>query len=158
MAISDTTGTKIYIGPATTLTSAAAIAGATITWVEIGEVESITEFGDQASTITFNSLSDGRVRKRKGVRDAGDVTVNVANDPLDLGQIACIEAEKTKFYYPFKVVPADAPTEAGEDSEFYFGALVMSARINPGAANATIMRSIVLAINTDVHEQPATAG
>lgn len=155
MAISDTSGTKCYIGPATTLETGAEIEAASIVWTEIGEVESIGEFGDTNASITFTSLSDARVRKRKGAADAGDVTINVANDPNDAGQQAAIAASKTKFYYPIRVVPNDRPTPTGTDSEFYFAALVMSARINPGAANATIMRAINLAINTDVHEVPA---
>lgn len=153
-ALSDGLGTKVFIGPVATsddTTTYPALTG----WVEIAEVESIGEFGDAASAITFTSLSKARVRKRKGARDAGDVAIVCANVPGDPGQEAAIAAEGTKFRYAFKVVAADAESEDHSDSEFYFGALVMSKRVNVGAANAVNKRTLNLAIDTDIHEVPS---
>lgn len=154
MALSDGLGTKIFIGPVATSDDTSTYAALT-PWVEIGEVESIGEFGDAASAINFTSLSSARVRKRKGARDAGDVSVVCANIPDDPGQLAAIAAEGTKYRYAFKVVAADAESEDFTDSEFYFGALVMSKRLNVGASNAVNKRTINLAIDTDIHEVPS---
>lgn len=153
-ALSDGLGTKVFIGPVATSDDTSTYAILT-GWLEISEVESIGEFGDAASAITFTSLSAARVRKRKGARDAGDVAIVCANVPGDPGQEAAIAAEGTKFRYAFKVVAADAESEDFTDSEFYFGALVMSKRVNVGASNAVNKRTINLAIDTDIHEVPS---
>lgn len=153
-ALSDGLGTRVFIGPVATSDDTSTYAALT-PWVEIAEVESIGEFGDAASAITFTSLSSSRVRKRKGARDAGDVSIVCANVPEDPGQIAAIAAEGTKFRYAIKIVPADAASEDHTDSEFYFGALVMSKRVNVGASNAVNKRTFNLAIDTDIHEVPS---
>lgn len=156
-ALSDGLGTKVFIGPVATSDDTSTYAALT-GWVEIAEVESVGEFGDSASAITFTSLSAARVRKRKGARDAGDVAIVCANIPGDPGQEAAIEAEGTKFRYAFRIEAADAPNETGTDSAFYFGALVMSKRLNVGASNAVNKRSFNLGIDTDIHEVPAEPG
>jgi len=153
-ALSDGLGTRVFIGPVATSDDTSTYAALT-GYVEIAEVESIGEFGDSASAITFTSLSSARVRKRKGARDAGDVSIVCANVPGDPGQEAAIAAEGTKFRYAFKIVPADAASEDHTDSEFYFGALVMSKRVNVGASNAVNKRTFALAIDTDIHEVPS---
>lgn len=156
MGIASTTGAKIYIGP---VNSAAAdeTAYSALSYVEIGEVESIGEFGDQASTIEFTSLADARVRKRKGVRNAGDLNIVVANDPRDAGQLDMVEAEATEFTYAFKVVVADAPDANDTDSTFYFRGLVASARLNVGAANDIVKRTFVVLIDSAIVEVPSEA-
>lgn len=156
MAISSTTGAKIFIGPVNdTADDEAAYSG--LVYTEVKEVESIGEFGDQASTVTFTSLGDARVRKRKGVRDAGDLAVSVANDPRDPGQLALVAAEATEFSYAVKVVLADAPDANDTDSTFYFRALVASARLNVGEANAIIRRAFAFLIDSKIIEVPSEA-
>lgn len=154
MALSDGLGTKVFIGPVATSDDTSTYPSLT-GWVEIGEVESVGEFGDSSSPITFTSLSAARVRKRKGARDAGDVSIVCANIPGDPGQEAAIAAEGTKFRYAFKVVAADAQSDDFTDSEFYFGALVMSKRANVGQSNAVNKRTFNLGIDTDIHEVPS---
>ncbi len=156
MALSDGIGSKVFIGPATASLDASTITALT-PCVEVKECESIPEFGDSSATITFTSLSAGRVRKRKGARDAGDITVTFANIPDDPGQLAMIAAEKSKSNFAIKVVAADEPDEDGTPSEFYLIALVNSAKVNVGASNAVNKRAFSLLIQ-DVHEVPAEAG
>lgn len=154
MAIAPTTGAKIYLGPVNSVADDAT-AYAALSYTEIKQVESIGEFGDSASTITFTSLGDARVRKRKGVRDAGDLSVTVANDPLDPGQIAAIAAQATDFSYAIKVLLADGADANDTDSVFYFRALVSSARLNVGAANEIIKRTFAMLIDSQVIEVPS---
>lgn len=155
MAIASTTGATISIAPpnaaADTLSEYEAL-----TWTEIKEVETIGEFGDAATTIEFTALGDARVRKRKGVRNAGDLAVTVANDALDPGQQAAIDAEKTEFVYPVRIVLADAADANDTDSAFYFKALVASARLNIGGANEMIRRAFAFLIDTAILEDPST--
>lgn len=156
MAIASTTGAQIFIGPINTtaddITTYAALA-----YTEIGTVESIGEFGDQAATIEFTALADARVRKRKGVRNAGDLNVVCGEDPLDAGQRAAIAAEATEYTYAVKVVAANAADENDTDSTWYFRALVASARINIGAANEIIKRNFAFLIDSAIREDPSEA-
>ena len=154
MALASTTGTQVFIGPVNS-TAATSTQYAALAYVEIGLVETIGEFADSASTITFTSLGDARVRKRKGVRDAGDLTLTCANDPLDAGQKAAIAAQTTESTYAFKISLQDGADANDTDSVFYFRALVGSARLNVGGANAIIRRSFALLIDTPVLEIPS---
>lgn len=162
MAIAATTGAKIYIsgsGSTPTANSSAADESdySALTYVEIGDVESVSEFGDQASVITSQTLGDARIRKRKGARDAGDATITVLNNPLDNGQLAMIAAEQTEFTYAFKVVLADGADANDTDSIFYFRALVGSARLSGLQPNEIIKRAFVAFIDSAIVEVPSTA-
>lgn len=157
MAIASSTGAQIFIGPVNSTADDHTAYVALTPYTEIKEVESIGEFGDQASTITFTSLGDARVRKRKGVRDAGDLNVVVANDPLDAGQKLAVAAQATDFSNAFKVQLADAADANDTDSTFFFRALTASARLNVGAANNIIKRSFAVLIDSQVIESPSVA-
>lgn len=162
MPVTTASGTKIFIGPTTAVTGATdaailtaykALAG----WQEIKEVDSLGEFGDEASDVTFTSLSDGRVRHMKGARDAGVLSLVVGRDPLDVGQKAARAAEKTKFAYAFKVIAEDEPDEDGTPTTFFFHALVQSARENFGEADNVVKTTFNLGITTAMFEEPAAA-
>jgi hypothetical protein len=155
MAINTSLGTKFYIGPITPSVPATESAYAALSYQEIGSIQSISEFGDQAGAINFTDLGASRVRKFKGARDAGQITVQVANDPADAGQQAAIEAEKTKFDYAVKVVLADAADANDTNSTFFFTAKVSSVRMNVGDANSMLMRSLVFDIDSAVLEVPS---
>lgn len=156
MAIGTSAGTKIYIGPVNNAANdESAYAG--LTWVEIGGVETISEFGDSATIATFLALADARVRKYKGADDAGDVTITVGNDARNAGQIAAVAASKTKFNYAFKVVVADAPDSNDTDSTFYFRGPVTGRRVNVNGANDVTRRAFVVAINSEIVEVPSEA-
>lgn len=154
MGIASSTGAQVFIGPVNS-TAVDQTHYAALAYTEIAPVETIGEFADSASTITFTSLGDARVRKRKGVRDAGDLTITCANDPLDVGQKAAIAAEKTENTYAFKISLQDGADANDTDSVFYFRALVASARLNVGGANAIVRRAFALLIDSPVVEVPS---
>lgn len=159
MTVTTASGSKIFIGPTTPVTGAntAAIITAykALAWVEIKEVESLGEFGDQANDVTFTSLSDARVRHLKGARDAGVLTLVVGRDPFDAGQIAARAAEKTKFAYAIKIVAADAQDENDTPTSFFFHALVQGARENFGEADNVVKTNFDLGITTAIFEEVA---
>lgn len=155
MAVSDGIGTTFAIGPSTASDDASTITALT-PYVEVAKVETIPEFGPSAATITFTGL-DGKVLKRKGARDAGDITVTFANVPGDAGQEAMIAAEASKLKFAMKVTAADEPDEDGTPSTFYLIGLVNSNRVNVGQSNAVNKRSFSILLD-DVHEVPAEAG
>lgn len=155
MAISTSNGSKFYISgtgstPSTQTSVATASAYAALTWIEVQPVESIGQFGDTANTVTFAALGDARMRKRKGVRDAGDIVLSVAHDPLDVGQKALITADATEFTYAFKVLLADGADANDTDSVFYFRGLVSGVPIEPGGSDNIVKRSITILIDSAI--------
>lgn len=156
MTINSASGAKLYIGgvnsnPDTVLGDYQADS-----YVEVGEVEDLGEFGDESATIEFTSLGDGRVRKLKGPRDAGAMTIIVGDDMLDAGQIAMEAAEATIFDYNFKIVLNDAQTIGGTGSQHYFIGKVMSKRRNVGNATNVVRRNFAVAINSAITEVDPT--
>ena len=125
-------GTKIYIGPSQVSTPGNAAAYAALSFTEIGMVRTTPSYGDKASIQSGAVVGDGRVRKAKGARDAGDTEIVVYPDPSDTGQQALIAAEATNNYYPFKVVNPDRLNATGTDGIDYFMGLVTSKNINGG--------------------------
>lgn len=156
MAIASTTGARVYIGPVNN-TANDETAYAALSYTEVLDIESTSEFGDQASTIEFTALGDARVRKRKGVRNAGDMSMVVANNPLDTGQIALIAAEATEFTYAVKIVLADGADANDTDSVFYYRALVGSRRLGGLQANQIVKRTFAFYIDSAIVEVPSEA-
>lgn len=155
--VNTASGTKIYIGPAVgSETDTLAEFKALTAWTEIGLAESLGEFGDEATSVTFSSLGDGRVRKSKGVRNAGTLALVVGRDPTDVGQDALIAAEGTKNKFAFRIVYADRLTPSGTDSTEYFRALVLNKRTNVGNADNIVRRSFSLDIDSEILSEDAT--
>jgi hypothetical protein len=150
--INSSAGAKISIGPIIATTPEDESAYAALSYQEIGEVESIAPFGDKSGSISFTSLSDGRVRKLKGARDAGDFDIVFASDPSDAGQAAVIAAEKTKYTYALKIELEDAADENDTDSVFYMGVKVMGVPLNVGDNSAVTKRTATFAIDTPIVE------
>lgn len=126
------------------------------TYIEVGEVEDAGQFGDQSSTVTFTSLKDGRTRKLKGPRDAGDMTLVVGNDMTDAGQEALVAAEAQRYAYNVMVVLNDAISLSGNGSVLYFAAKVMSDRLNVGNVSNVVKENFILAIDTAIFRVPPT--
>ena len=125
-------------------------------WVNIGWLESIGPFGDEASEITFDSIDAGRTQKLKGTRNAGNMELICGIDYTDDGQATLRGAETEIFDYAFKVTFDDAPTD-GTASERYFIAKVMSAREVLEGANNVARLSAVLGINSNIVQVSASA-
>ena len=152
--INTASGAKLFIGGTTAISGADAaakiLAYEALTWTGVGEIEDLGEFGDESEQVTFTSLADSRVRKLKGPRDAGAMTVVVGDDMLDAGQIAMEAAEASHLDYNFKVELNDAVTLGGDNSNHYFGGKVMSKRRNVGNASNVVRRNFAIGVNTEI--------
>lgn len=155
MAIASSSGAQFFIGPVNSVADDHTAYVALTPYVEVKEIESMGEFGDTAATITFTSLADARVHKRKGVRDAGDMSIVVGNDPLDAGQLAMVAAQTTSFSNAFKVILQDGADANDTDSTFFFRAFTASTRLNVGAANNIIKRTFAVLIDSQIIERPS---
>lgn len=151
-------GTRVYIGPAVTSTSADTLAEfeAISGWTEIGLIESVGEFGDMSSDVTFAAIGDGRMRHTKGARDAGTMTLTCGHDPIDAGQLALEVAEATSDRYAFRVVLPDSPSASYSDSQYYFRGLVRSKRKNIGSNDNVVRNTYEIGIDSEIFSDPAT--
>ncbi|KWT70773.1 hypothetical protein APY04_0834 [Hyphomicrobium sulfonivorans] len=163
--ISKTAGSKLWISPVPvnpdtykTMSNAAGVAALEVIndWIQVEEIEDFGEHGDTSEEITFTSVSDGRVRKLKGSRNAGTKAIVVGRDPLDDGQVALDAAEKTDFNYAFKVQYKDAPSPSHTNSIEYFVGLVLSRPVNQGAENNVVRKTYNVSINSPIFEAPAS--
>lgn len=153
-----TAGAKLFIGPAKAFTgtdlTAADFAG--ISWTEIGGTTNLGSTGDTSELITSQQIADSRVRKMKGVRNAGSATVVCDISYDDAGQLAIIAAEKTDDSYAFKLQFNDAPA-SGTPSLRYFTALVMGAREELNEANSAMKLNVTLEIDSNIVRVSAAA-
>lgn len=148
MTVNTSALAKIYIGPVVN-GNAVVTEGVykPLTYVEIGEVEDIGEFGDKANNINFTALNNRRVRKFKGSFDAGNVSLTLGRDAKDTGQVAVKAAQVTDFDYAFKIVLNDASAGSpSSNSVIYFPAKVMDFGTNIGNVESITKRSVNLAI------------
>lgn len=160
MAVNTTQGSTLYIGTTAAIDESsdaqAKIDFAADTYIEVGEVEDIGEFGDESEEVTFTAIADGRVRKFKGPRDAGTMSAVSGRDTNDEGQDAMLAAEAENLNYNFKVVANDKVTLGGDDSIRFFRGQVMSKRENFGNVSNITRITFNIGINTPIYTVPAT--
>lgn len=152
------TGTKVFIGPSVTNATDTAAEFAALTWTEIGLIESIGEFGDQSSSVTGAVIGDGRMRKAKGARDAGELAITVFHAGDDVGQAALEAAEASYSNFAFKVVLPNRLNVTGTDEIRYFRGLVMSKRLNVGGNDNLVKDTYNVGINSPIVVVAPTAG
>ena len=80
------------------------------------------------------------------------------HDPLDVGQLAVIEAEATNDNYAFKIELADGPPSPGTNTFQYFRGLVMSKELRLGTNDNIMRRAYNIGVNSPITEDPAAAG
>jgi hypothetical protein len=116
---------------------------------EIGLIENFGEFGRQFDMVPFQAVADGRTYKLKGGYNDGQMTIVVGQDLSDAGQAAAKTAAEASNQntYPFKmtIVGADASFDT-----YYWGAKLMSWRVNVGAVNNAIRATLMMEINTSI--------
>ena len=152
MSINTGAGTRIHIGPrlAADLPAdhAAAIALlAALTYVEVGEMETIGDYGDTINDVTFAGLAQARAKHLKGLADAGSTELAIGFDAGDAGQLKLVEAflDRSRFDYPIKVVYVDGLID-------YFAAKVMSNKKAGISVEGVLKRNVTLGINSEIYE------
>jgi hypothetical protein len=125
-------------------------------WTTISWLESIGQFGDESTEITFDSIDTGRTQKLKGQRNAGNIELVCGVDYEDDGQAELRAAEGEIHDYAFRVQFNDEPT-GGTPSYRYFIAKVMTAREQLDTANNVVKLATTLAINSNIVRVDAAA-
>ena len=155
MAVETAAGSKFYIGPQNSSASAQGDYEG-LTYVQVGEVESIGEFGDSFNEVNFISLSNRRVKKFKSSKNAGNIQIVIGHDSADSGQDNLNTALASDEDYAFKVELDDAGTGSpSSPTTFYFRGKVMAAPVTPGEADNIVRIAATIGINTDVLEVDA---
>lgn len=153
MALTTSSGAKVYIGPVTSADTISALSA--LAYTEVKKVETIGEIGPQSQDVTFTPL-DGDVQHLKGATDNGSTVINCGRDPLDPGQIAMEAAAATKFEYAVKIVLADGADSTDTDTTIYVRGPVMSRRKNVGGGNNVTMVTYTVGNNVYI-EDPSEA-
>jgi hypothetical protein len=108
----------------------------------IGEVTDLGEFGRVYALVTHTPLATRAVVKRKGSYNDGTVTMSLAVDDADAGQVILDTAVDDDDDYSFKVT-----TQNG--TSYYFQAQTMSFPIAVGSADQIVNRNVTLEINSE---------
>lgn len=126
---------------------------------EVGEITNFSEFGASYQTISSNVIGAPAVKKYKGQRDDGELTLTLDRVPSDTGQAALRMAlDNTLEDYVFKVELGDKPSGASaKPTRFYIVGKVMSYTTNPGGANNMVTATVRIAINGAIVEGAAAA-
>jgi hypothetical protein len=144
MAITTASGTKIEIGPVAADNVDTASEYAALTpYTVVGKVESIGDFGDERSAVTFNEIGAGRIQKAKGSADAGTIALTVAYVSADPGQLALEAALNNINNFAFRVTFPDGAIQ-------YFRGLVMSKKRSIGTADNVLKRTFNIGINSEI--------
>jgi hypothetical protein len=156
MTIFTTAGSRLHIGAALAQKNVDFVSAdfTSQTWTEIAPLEGLGTLGDTSESVTFDAIGEGRRKKMKGIRDAGNVEVVIGLDYADAGQIALIAAEKTPHDYAFKITLNDAPP-GGTPGQRLFIAQVMSVAEAYDQANSVVKLNATLAVNSNVVRVPA---
>lgn len=113
-----------------------------LTYTQVKKVGSIGEFGISTNIVTYDTLDEDVIEKGKGMTDAGDPEIEVAEILSDPGQIAmrAAGAVTNKDNYAFKILRADGTIE-------YLRGLV-TGPVTPGGRNEDFRLNVfTLALN-----------
>lgn len=119
------------------------IAGfAALTFIDVGDVETVPEFGGSSQVIEFINITTGLVQKFKGSFNAGSLSVNLGRDITDVGQIVlkdgAVPTDNTVHSFSF--------TETGGDIIYVTG-IVTSYTVNYSDANSVTKATVVLELD-----------
>lgn len=122
-----------------------------LAYTPVGEVEEIPQFGDETQIVEFIALANSRVRKRKGSKNAGNLTIPVAFDSADTGQDAMRTAAAANSAYAFRIQLNDGSDGSpSAPTTLFFVAYVTSDPINPGNVDNVVRQSFTLAIDSAI--------
>lgn len=155
MAIFSVAGATISIGTTTAATDATSFAADT--YKEIGETETIGDFGDTAAEIQFTGLGDNRVQRLKGAFDGGTLQLTCGRDDADQGQAALLAAFASPLDYNIKIAWNNPATSGGTGGITYFRGKVMSRTlVNGTGPNNVMKRQFNIGVNSALVEVDPT--
>lgn len=116
---------------------------ALVDWTEVGEITDLGEFGREYNLVTHSPLKDRRIVKRKGSFNDGSITLQMARDVTDAGQVLLQTAQDDDASYSVMITFQDATV-------VYTTAQVMSYKTSVGSVDQITAASCVLEIDNDI--------
>jgi hypothetical protein len=116
---------------------------AALSWTEVGEATEIPEYGAEHSTNTHTPLKTGIVNKYHGELNYGSISVPMAYDEVDAGQIILKAAIASKNEISFRETRSDGSIvySSGKVMSFKTGASVGS--VVPATSAIELTRATV---------------
>lgn len=112
-----------------------------LTWTAVGEVTDLGEFGREFNLITHNPLGSRGTVKLKGSFNEGSISVSLALDTDDAGQILAKAAALSDNDYSVKIT-----TQNGDD--YYMQVKVMSFKVQVGSVDSVTSATMTMEITT----------
>ncbi|MFD2112570.1 hypothetical protein [Thiorhodococcus fuscus] len=134
-------GTKVSIGDALPATFDASGYGG-VSWTEIGMIESVGEFGPDASIGSFTPIGTGIACKFMGTTDNGEIALSIARTS-DSGLAALLAHQGQAANLPFSV-------ELSSGDLYYFPGLTRSAKVSVGTGDDVVKINATVVINGSI--------
>lgn len=116
-----------------------------LTFINVGEITDMGEFGKEFALVTHNPLETRQTVKRKGSFNNGSISLQLGLDNGDAGQGALQTAVDSDASVAIEVELQDGTT-------YYFTAQVMSFMINVGSVDQITSATVMLEIDRDIVE------
>lgn len=124
----------------TTFDSDASTGYPSLSYTALGEVVDFGEFGSQYNLVTHLPIASRQIKKYKGSYNNGSVTINMARDDDDAGQVIALAGLAADTDYSFKITYQD-----GTDD--YFAGKIMSFNSGGGNSDTIAMRTLQVEIS-----------
>jgi len=147
MAVITSTGTLLAVVAAQPATVDAAGFGA-LTFVNVGEVTDLPEYGASAEVVTHQPLATGITQKYKGFINNGSMSVSVGYSADDAGQNVLalgVTGINKNVEHSFRVTYQDGSID-------YFTGKIFSYTKAPGSANSMVSSTVQIEINSVIVE------
>jgi len=117
-----------------------------LTFVEVGEVIDLPEYGPNVQVVESNPLATGITEKFKGFINYGSQSMGLEFDSEDAGQIilaAGVEGATKNTQHAVKIEYQDGSID-------YYSARIFSYTKAPGSANSMVGSTVQVEINTPI--------
>jgi hypothetical protein len=147
MAIFSLAGTKVYIGTTAAVDFTSEASALTDfqadTYTKIAKTETLSDFGDEASDVSFTGMEDSRTVHIKGSTDGGMPEITCAEVSDDAGQqaVKAAAAPDVKDEYNFKFEWPNG------DTGYLRGQVFSWSRVNGSGPNNVMKRSFKIGNN-----------
>ena len=119
---------------------------AALTFTEVGEVATLGDFGPTFEDVTFVPLKTGVTQHRKGGADYGELSMSVAYDEADAGQVLIksgVDGANRDVVYSHKI-------ELAGGEIFYFTGQFFSAPYSVADASSMVTQSVTVKLTNTV--------
>jgi len=144
-------GTKVFVSE--TLPSAYTVAGYdALTWTEIGMIESVGEFGPDASIGSYTPIGTGVACKYMGTTDNGEISLTLAKTGDEgLGIIAENQGNVNSFAFKVELNDYGSTTQGhttpAKCTRYMFPGLIRAAKISIGTGDDVVKITSAIVLN-----------